>query len=144
VLGLVMFAYTIIANTAMKFGDTNVTEDGWAKYGGAMCLLWLVACGVAIEAPLATIVLFAIASIVGFTGSADYPTLMYWAAASFALACLSILGWREKQAVDEEARLRFQQMERLIAGRATPAPSPPETGERARAPASVAGWGPQP
>jgi hypothetical protein len=66
--------------------------------GMVMALMWLVACGLVIPFPLVSVVLFAVAGLIGVVsaGPLDFPDLAVWGVVSFVLAVFSIFGWRGK------------------------------------------------
>lgn len=95
-LGAIMFFQTVLV-----YGLGSAVEDDGTSGSGAvgvfMCLLWLVAAAFVIPLPIVSVVAFAIAGLLGFAASGDFPDLAIWGGASVILALLSFLGFRGKR-----------------------------------------------
>lgn len=111
-LGALMFVQTVLV-----YGLGSAANDEGSSGSGAigvfMCLLWLVAAAFVIPLPMVSVVAFAIAALLGFAVSGDFPDLAIWGGASLVLGVLSLLGWRGKRKGQrEQAAERTRQMDR--------------------------------
>lgn len=100
ILGLILGAFMFF-QTFLVYALSGVTSNADAGGAGAiglfMALLWLVACALVIPIPLISAIVFAVAGLLGFAMSPDFPDLAYWGGASIILAVLSVIGWFTKQ-----------------------------------------------
>jgi hypothetical protein len=100
ILGLILGAFMFMQAglIAVLSGATGDTATNTAGGGGIiMALLWLVACALVIALPLVSAGVFALAGVVGFSMSPNFPDLAYWGGASLVLAALSLIGWYTKR-----------------------------------------------
>jgi hypothetical protein len=121
-LGAVMFLQTVLVS-----GLSDAANDEASAQSGAvgvfMSLLWLAACAFVIPFPMISVVVFALAGVLGFAASGDFPDLAIWGGISLVLAVLSLLGWRGKRRDRREADAerqrqveRDERMEALLRG----------------------------
>jgi hypothetical protein len=100
ILGLILGAFMFF-QTFLVYALSGVARDSGTGAAGAiglfMALLWLVACALVIPIPLVSAVVFAVAGVLGFAMSSDFPDLAYWGGASIILAVLSVIGWFTKR-----------------------------------------------
>lgn len=121
-LGLLMFLQTVLV-----YAGASATEQddlaGAAAGGVFMAFLWLVACALVLPFPVASVVLFALAGLIGFAAgaSSDFADLPVWGGISFVLAVMAFFGWRGKRAATREVReerqrqiARDERMETLL------------------------------
>ncbi len=106
-LGIIMFVQTVIV-----YGLGSAVDDeasATAAAGGIfMSLLWLAACAFVLPFPMISVACFAIAALIGFGLSADFPDLAVWGGISVILAILSLLGWFGKRRDRRRERIKEQ------------------------------------
>jgi hypothetical protein len=95
-LGAIMFIQTtLVAGLGSAANDEGTAQSG--SVGLFMSLLWLVAAALVLPLPMVSVILFALAGVLGFAASGDFPDLAIWGGISLALALLSFFGWRGKR-----------------------------------------------
>jgi hypothetical protein len=104
-LGLLMFIQTVLGYMASGLADNQET-GGAAAVGILMAFLWLLAVALVFPVPLVSAIVFAIAGILGFGASTNFPDLAIWGGASFVLAALSVLAWFGKRKAVRQERER--------------------------------------
>jgi len=104
-LGLLMFLQTFVVAAQGDAANDDKTSEA-AAVGLLMALLWLAACALVIGFPRVSIVLFAIAGLLGFAASGNFSDLAIWGGASFVLAGMSFLGHRGKRKQQAKERER--------------------------------------
>ncbi len=98
-----MFLQTFLVSALSQATDDSSSGQA-AAAGLMMSLLWLVACAFVLPLPMVSIVLFVLASILGFASSGEFPDLGIWGGISLVLAALSLFGWIGKR----KERRRFK------------------------------------
>ncbi len=132
IIGLVLtvgmfFQAVIVGGLSSAVNDEATGES--AAVGVLMALLWLISCGFVIPMPRVSMALFAIAGLLGFAASGNFPDLAYWGGASLVLAVLSYFGYRGKRKADRKEAEREALMRQVLvaqqaqAGFAAPAPA---------------------
>jgi hypothetical protein len=117
VIGLVLSIGLFIQSVTVGALSDAVNDEQDGAGGGAgmiMALIWVVACGLVIPLPRVSMVLFAVAGVIGVAsaGPLDFPDLVVWGIISFVLAVFSFFGWRGKkkqQAKEAERDATLQQ-----------------------------------
>lgn len=104
-LGAIMFFQTFLSYTLSSAVDLEGQSESSAV-GLFMALLWLLACALVFPLPLVSAIVFAIAGLLGFAASGDFPDLAYWGGASLVLAALSLFGWFGKRRAARRERIR--------------------------------------
>lgn len=105
-LGLVMIigfqSCTVMVGSEMAQDDAT---SGAGAVGILMALLFLLGAAFAMGVPKASMVLFAIAALLGFGmgSSSEFSDLTIWGSVSLVLAILSYFGSREKRKKESSA-----------------------------------------
>lgn len=130
VIGLVLTVGLFI-QAIVIFGLSDAVNQENTEQAGAvgvlMALMWLVGCGLVIPVPRVSMVVFAVAGLLGFAASGDYPDLAVWGGISIVLAVFCYFGYRGKRKDDRRADSQaalIQQAHSIIAA-SQPAPSAP-------------------
>lgn len=109
-LGLLMFLQTFAVYVLSDVADQD-KATGAAAIGIVMALMWLVACALVIGFPMVSVVLFALAGLLGLAASGEFPDLAYWGGVSFILALMSFFGWRGKRKERRQWTIERQRQE---------------------------------
>lgn len=127
-LGAIMFIQTTLVSGLGSMADDEGTSQSGAV-GVFMSLLWLIAAAFVIPFPMVSVIAFALAGLLGFAASGDFPDLAIWGGVSLVLGVLSLLGYRGKrrdrrEQLAERARQQEQdnRMEQLVTQQRTPYP----------------------
>lgn len=118
IIGLVltvgMFIQAVIVGGLSSAVNDEATGES-AAVGVLMALLWLISCGFVIPMPRVSMVLFAIAGLLGFAASGNFPDLAVWGGASLVLSVLSYFGYRGKRKADRKEAERDAMMRQVLA-----------------------------
>ncbi len=109
VIGLILVIGLFIQSVLISgLSDMANDEDTGtaAAVGVLMALIWVFGCALVIPAPRVAMILFALAGVVGFAASGNFPDLAFWGGVSFVLALFSLLGWRGKRKTDRREEER--------------------------------------
>jgi len=109
VLMLIVGAQSCAVSVGESLGNEPAKTQGGAL-GTLIALLFLVGGAFALAFPLASLVVFVLAALVGIGGgsSSSFTDLTYWGWVSLALAVLSYFGCREKRKRRSESASRVQ------------------------------------
>ncbi|HEY8446896.1 MAG TPA: zinc ribbon domain-containing protein [Thermomicrobiales bacterium] len=121
-IGLFLQAF-VVGSLSSAVNDENTSQS--AAIGILMALLWLIACGFVIPVPRVSMVLFAVAGVLGFAASGDFPDLAFWGGASLFLAVLSYFGYRGKRKADQKEAERDAMLRQVLAQQAQTAAASP-------------------
>lgn len=111
-LGLLIFLQTAILGTLSSAVGEEATESA-AAVGVLVALLWLIGSALVMPWPLFSVFAFAIAGLLGFAVSGDFPDMGVWGGISLVLAVMSFFGWRgKKKDAREKAEERQLQRDR--------------------------------
>jgi hypothetical protein len=135
IIGLVL-SVGLFIQSVLVAGLSDAANDEASQSAGAvgvlMALLWVVACGLVIPVPIASVVLFVLAGLAGFAASGEFTDLAYWGGVSLVLAAFSFLGHRGKRKQQRKEDERDELMRRMAGNiqaanmRPAPAPSGPD------------------
>ena len=123
ILMVALFFQSLTINVLSDAANTEDTETAGAV-GVFMALIWLVSLALVIPKPRISVILFALAAVIGAAGWADFPDLKFWSGVSVVLAVMSYFGYRGKmkQQAKEDARdATMQQLLTQQAALVTPA-----------------------
>lgn len=95
-LGAIMFLQTFLVSALGSATQDQGSEQA-GSIGVMMAFLWLIACAFVMPLPMVSVVVFAIAGLLGFASSGDFSDLAIWGGISLVLAVLSFLGWLGKR-----------------------------------------------
>jgi hypothetical protein len=113
-LGLFIQAFVIFGlSDAIDQEDTQAA----GSVGVLMALMWVVGCGLVIPVPRVSMVLFAVAGLLGFAASGNYPDLAWWGGISEILAVFCYFGYRGKRKSDRKDAERDALMRKALSAR---------------------------
>ncbi|MER3437116.1 MAG: hypothetical protein C4346_05690 [Chloroflexota bacterium] len=118
IIGIVLtiglfFQAVLVEGLSSAVNDEATGES--AAVGVFMALLWLVGCGFVLPMPRVSMVLFALAGLLGFAASGNAPDLAIWGGASLVLSVLSYFGYRGKRKADRKEAERDAMMRQVLA-----------------------------
>lgn len=96
VLMLGLFVQSVLVSAGGSLAEDAGTQES-GSMGVLVALLWLVAAAFVLAKPRVSAVLFAVAGLLAFAGTGDFPDLWFWGGVSLVLAGFSWLGYREKR-----------------------------------------------
>ena len=141
IIGLVL-TFGLFIQAFLVYGLSGAFDQEESAQAGAvgvlMALMWLISCGLVIPLPRAAMTLFAIAGLLGFAASGDFPDLAIWGGASLALAVMSYFGFRGKRKAERKEAERDAMMRELLQHREATAAAPAGLVRPVEAPASFA------
>jgi hypothetical protein len=130
-----MFLQTVLVTGLSSAADDEDTA-GAGSVGVLMSFMWLVACALVLAFPMASMIIFGLAGLLGIAvgASSEFADLVVWGIISLVLALMSFFGWRgkkrDKAAAEAERhyqRDRDAKMESLLRGQQTQAASATST-----------------
>jgi hypothetical protein len=124
VLGAVMFVQTFLVY-ALSGVTRNIGSGQSGAIGLFMVLMWLVASALVLAVPLVSAIVFAVAGLLGFAASNDFPDLAIWGGMSFVLAVLSVIGWIGKRRTARQEAARYEQLVAVASPGRRPVPTVP-------------------
>ena len=114
VLGVIMFFQTFLVTSLSGLSKTPGATYSAGSIGLVMAILWLIAVALVIPVPLASVIAFVLAGILGYANSTHFPDLAVWGGASLVLALLSLIGWytrrRGERRAEAVAEARHQEL----------------------------------
>jgi hypothetical protein len=118
IIGIVLtiglfFQAVLVGGLSSAVNDEATGES--AAIGILMALLWLIGCGFVLPMPRVSMVLFALAGLLGFAASGNFPDLAFWGGASLVLSVLSYFGYRGKRKADRKEAERDAMMRQVLA-----------------------------
>ena len=125
VLGAVILVQSFSVGVLSEIGNNEKNADAGAA-GLWVAILWIIGSALAIAFPMASVVLFLLASALAFSvaGSTDYADMWVWGSFGIALAVFSFFGWRGKvrdrrnaQAERQRQLERDDRLEQLLVAR---------------------------
>jgi hypothetical protein len=121
IIGLVL-SFGLFWQSVLITGLSDAANDEQTQGAGAigvlMAIIWLVACGFVLPKPRISMMLFAIAALLGVAGWSDFSDLKVWSGISVALAILSYFGYRGKMKQQSKDDARDATMQQLLANQA--------------------------
>jgi hypothetical protein len=125
IIGLVL-SFGLFLQAFVIFGLSDAVNRTDTQQAGAvgvvMALLWLVSCGLVIPLPRVSMVLFALAGLLGFLAAGAYPDLAFWGGASEILAVFCYFGYRGKRSDQRIEAERDALLRQAVATQAVPRP----------------------
>lgn len=105
ILSIIM-SIVVFLQTAIVGGLSDAVGDEDSSSAAAVGLLggflWLVSGALVFAFPAISMILYIVASVLFFAGTADFPDLGIYGVVSLAFAVMSFLGWRGKKKADKK------------------------------------------
>ena len=102
----------LVGNLSSAIGDeASSTSAALGLLGG---LIWLVGGALVIAFPAFSMVLYGVASILFFSGGANFPDLQVYGVFSLVFLAMSFFGWRGKKKADKKKNEQEELMKRFL------------------------------
>ena len=89
---LVLLQSCTVGTASHMLGDTATGDAG--SLGILAGLLMFIGGAFAFGLPIVSTITFALAGLIAFAGSAEFPDLKVWGFAAFAMALMAFFAWR--------------------------------------------------